>query len=148
MGNLISKALSGLNKAVGPAGDLLTSAKSVGYDPFNVKQGAKDLDNAVGGPVQNVARQYDSNVREENKDIEKPKPVGTDYAERIATKAKDYGTRAAAQGVKGTMGSYKKGRKVKKTGAYKLHKNERVLNAKQTKKFEKKGGLAAVLGGK
>jgi hypothetical protein len=46
------------------------------------------------------------------------------------------------------MGSYKKGGKVKKTGAYKLHKNERVLNAKQTKKFEAKGGLAAVLGGK
>src|SRR5579859_7800231 len=90
--------------------------------------------------VKNVARQYDSNVRESNKDIETPKPVGTDYAERVATQKKDYGTRAAAQGVKGTMGSYKKGGKVKKTGAYKLHKGERVLNPKQTKKFEKKGG--------
>lgn len=33
-------------------------------------------------------------------------------------------------------GSFKKGGKVKKTGAYKLHKGERVLNPTQTKKFE------------
>lgn len=98
--------------------------------------------------VKNVGTQYDSNVRSANKSIETPKAPGTDYAERVATKAKDYGTRAAAQGVKGTMGSYKKGGKVKKTGAYKLHKSERVLTVKQTKKLEKKGGLAAVLGGK
>jgi hypothetical protein len=101
----------------------------------------------VSDAVKNVGRQYDSNVVEANKDIEKPKAPGTDYAERIATKKKDYGTRAAAQGVKGTMGSYKKGGKVKRTGVYKLHAKERVLNAKQTKKFEAKGGLSAVLGG-
>ena len=34
--------------------------------------------------------------------------------------------------------SYKKGGKVKKTGLAKLHKGERVLNKKQTKKFDKK----------
>ena len=33
--------------------------------------------------------------------------------------------------------SYKKGGKVKKTGLAKLHKGERVLNTKQTKKYEK-----------
>ena len=45
-------------------------------------------------------------------------------------------------------GSYKKGGKVKKTGLYRLHKKERVLNPKQTKKFEAKGGLRSLLGGK
>ena len=45
------------------------------------------------------------------------------------------------------LGSFKKGGKVKKTGVYKLHKNEQVLNAKQTAKMGKKGGMAAVLGG-
>src|SRR5689334_18835515 len=38
------------------------------------------------------------------------------------------------------LGSYKKGGKVKKTGLYKLHKGERVLNAKQTKKMAALGG--------
>lgn len=37
------------------------------------------------------------------------------------------------------LGSYKKGGKVKKTGVYKLHAKERVLNARQTKQVE---GLA------
>ena len=46
------------------------------------------------------------------------------------------------------QGSYKKGGKVKKTGIYRLHKNERVMNAKQTKKMDAKGGLRALLGGK
>ena len=46
------------------------------------------------------------------------------------------------------QGSYKKGGKVKKTGLYHLHKKERVLNPKQTKKFESKGGLRSLLGGK
>jgi hypothetical protein len=88
---------------------ILSSLKEVNYDPFNVKEGAKDIDRAAGGPVRNVVRQYDSNVREENKDIEKPKAPGTDYAERVATDAKDYGTRASAQGVKNTLPSYKHG---------------------------------------
>lgn len=38
-----------------------------------------------------------------------------------------------------TLGSFKKGGKVKKTGVYKLHSKERVLNAKQTKSLD---GLA------
>lgn len=44
------------------------------------------------------------------------------------------------------QGSYKKGGKVKKTGIYRLHKGERVLNRKQTKKVESKG-MKAVLSG-
>ena len=44
--------------------------------------------------------------------------------------------------------SYKKGGKVKKTGVAKVHKNERVLTVKQTAKFEKKGGLSKLSGGK
>lgn len=44
--------------------------------------------------------------------------------------------------------SYKKGGKVKKSGMAKVHKNERVLTVKQTKKFEKKGGLSKLSGGK
>lgn len=46
------------------------------------------------------------------------------------------------------LGSFKKGGKVKKTGVYKLHAKEQVINAKQTAKVAKKGGLAAVLSGK
>jgi len=42
------------------------------------------------------------------------------------------------------LGSFKKGGKVKKTGIYKLHAKERVLNAKQTKKLD---GLAKGLKG-
>lgn len=33
------------------------------------------------------------------------------------------------------LGGFRKGGKVKKTGTYRLHKNERVLTAKQAKKF-------------
>lgn len=46
------------------------------------------------------------------------------------------------------LGSFHKGGKVKKTGVYRLKNKERVLSPKQTAKFEKKGGLAAMLGGK
>jgi len=45
-------------------------------------------------------------------------------------------------------GSYKKGGKVKRTAVYKLHKGERVLNPKQTKKAEKGGLMAALKGAK
>ena len=38
----------------------------------------------------------------------------------------------------GVLGSLKKGGKVKKTGLYKLHKNEVVLTQKQMKMYEKK----------
>lgn len=43
------------------------------------------------------------------------------------------------------LGQFKKGGKVKKTGNYKLHKGERVLNPKQTKKAEKGGLLRALM---
>ena len=46
------------------------------------------------------------------------------------------------------LGSFKKGGKVKKTGVYKLHAKEQVMNAKQTAKADKMGGMAAVLAGK
>ena len=36
------------------------------------------------------------------------------------------------------VGSYKKGGKIKKTGIAKVHKGERVLTKKQTKKFDQK----------
>jgi len=37
------------------------------------------------------------------------------------------------------MGSYKRGGKVRKTGRAKVHKGERVLTAKQAKRYEKRG---------
>lgn len=40
------------------------------------------------------------------------------------------------QGPPAKPGSYKKGGKVKKTGIAKVHKGERVLTKKQTKKYE------------
>jgi len=39
------------------------------------------------------------------------------------------------------LGSYKKGGKLKRTGIFKGHKGERVLNVKQTAKVEKSGLL-------
>jgi hypothetical protein len=44
--------------------------------------------------------------------------------------------------------SYKKGGKVKKSGQAKVHKGERVLTTKQTKAFDKKGGLSKLYGSK
>lgn len=38
------------------------------------------------------------------------------------------------------LASYKKGGKVERTGPAKLHKGERVLNRKQTKKYDRKRG--------
>ena len=40
--------------------------------------------------------------------------------------------------IRSKPGSYKKGGKVKKTGMAKVHKGERVLTKKQTKKFDAK----------
>lgn len=36
-----------------------------------------------------------------------------------------------------TLGSFKRGGKIPKTGVYRLHEGERVLNVKQTRKFER-----------
>jgi len=44
--------------------------------------------------------------------------------------------------------TYKKGGKVKKSGMAKVHKGERVLNSKQTRTFEKKGGFGKLYGSK
>jgi hypothetical protein len=44
------------------------------------------------------------------------------------------------------LGSFKKGGKVKKTGIYKLHAKERVLNAKQAKKVSSPKKMSALFG--
>ena len=64
------------------------------------------------------------------------------------TKQLEDSKKASDSDDKKVQGSYKKGGKVKKTGLYRLHKKERVLNAKQTAKMESKGGLRALLSGK
>lgn len=58
------------------------------------------------------------------------------------TNSADSGAVAGLDTSGGGVDSYKKGGKVKKTGLAKLHKGERVLNKKQTKKYDmgKKGG--------
>jgi hypothetical protein len=74
------------------------------------------------------------------------KPVGSSPKDKVNPKAQ-YGDRGKEKRIDvtnmvkplGTLGSYKKGGKVRKTGVYKLHAKERVLNSKQTKKLE---GLA------
>jgi hypothetical protein len=53
----------------------------------------------------------------------------------------------ATQGANKAIKSYKKGGKIKRTGIVKVHKGERVLNPKQTKKFEKMPAAMKVLGG-
>jgi hypothetical protein len=64
-----------------------------------------------------------------------PSTVGSGYASNAASAAKSRNqqTEQAAK----QLDSYKKGGKVKKTGPANLHKNERVLTTKQTKKLEK-----------
>ena len=76
-----------------------------------------------------------------NEAVEAGKAVGTNTKQLQDSKAAGQSQPPKVQG------SYKKGGKVKKTGVYRLHKGERVLNAKQTKKLAKKG-MSAVLAGK
>ena len=64
-------------------------------------------------------------------------------ADRVNPRAR-FGSRPGEKridtnGMTKPLGSFKKGGKVKKTGVYNLHKGERVLNVKQTKKLK---GLA------
>jgi hypothetical protein len=84
-------------------------------------------------------------------------PTGSSPKDRV--KALPYGSRPGEKRIDTKdmtkpLGSFKKGGAVKKTGVYKLHAKERVLNAKQTAemakmaKMAKKGGMAAVLAGK
>lgn len=52
-----------------------------------------------------------------------------------AAVAKDLTGDAVDMAKMAAMGGFKKGGKVKKTGLYKLHQGERVLNKKQTKQW-------------
>ncbi len=49
-------------------------------------------------------------------------------------------TKSAAEGRQPVYGSYKKGGMVKHTGLAKVHRGERVLNRKQTKKYSMRKG--------
>lgn len=68
-------------------------------------------------------------------------PGGAKYGDRAGEKRLKLGPNGEV------LGSYKKGGKVKKTGVYRLHRGERVLNRKQTAKMDRKG-MKAVLSGK
>lgn len=76
----------------------------------------------------------------------KPQAQGPSLGE-AAAKAKADKATSGKKAVK-VMGEFSKGGKVKKTGVYKLHAKERVLNPKQTKKAEKSSALKSVLSGK
>jgi hypothetical protein len=99
---LSSPVAAHLNKAVGPVGDMLNSARTMNWDPFGLKQAvpaaAAGLDNIAGGPAQNVLQQYDSN---QSLEVPKPAPAGVDYAQRLAAQAGDSPTYASAAGMKG-----------------------------------------------
>lgn len=78
---------------------------------------------------------------------ETPAQTGGAPIDRIKPGAK-FGDRSGEKRIntekmRAPLGSFKKGGKVKKTGVYKLHAKERVLNAKQTAKMEmmEKSGL-------
>lgn len=66
----------------------------------------------------------------------------------VAAKAKKDKAAAPAKKAVKVMGEFSKGGSVKKTGIYKVHKGERVLNPKQTKKAEKSSAMKQVLSGK
>jgi hypothetical protein len=61
--------------------------------------------------------------------------AGVKIAKYAGRKAKEVG-KDIIRTAKGAIKGYKKGGKVKKTGLALIHKGERVLNKKQTKKFE------------
>lgn len=74
--------------------------------------------------------------------------LGEAAARAKATKTAPVKGKDAPKKAVKVMGEFSKGGKVKKTAIYKLHKNERVLNPKQTKKAEKMSALKSVLSGK
>jgi hypothetical protein len=88
-------------------------------------------------PVVNFARQTKAALApinpETNTDLKAKQSNIEEYQRGVASE----------KGIK----SYKKGGKVKKTAIYRLHKGERVLNPKQTKKMDKMGGMASMLAG-
>ena len=75
-----------------------------------------------------------------------PSMVGSGYAERAGSALQNV-NRRTEQAAK-ELDSYKKGGKVKKTGPANLHKNERVLTTKQTKKLEKSPAMKKKILGK
>lgn len=75
--------------------------------------------------------------------VSSARPVGSSPIDRVKPGAK-FGSRSSEKRIDVSpymkpLGSFKKGGKVKKTGVYKLHAKERVLNAKQTQNL---AGLA------
>lgn len=74
-------------------------------------------------------------------------PNGSAYMQQQTNGASDYGdmvsklaryrTQLGQLQGGGVQGSYKKGGKVPRTGKYILHKGERVLNTRQTAKYDK-----------
>jgi hypothetical protein len=82
-------------------------------------------------------------------DLTKQKATPTpsvSLGEAAAKAKKDKAAAPAKKAVK-VMGEFSKGGPVKKTGVYKVHKGERVLNPKQTKKAEKSSAMKSVLSG-
>lgn len=77
-----------------------------------------------------------------------PAPQTESLGEAAARNKSAKATKNAPKKAVKVMGEFSKGGKVKKTAVYKLHKNERVLNPKQTKKAEKMSALKSVLSGK
>ena len=77
----------------------------------------------------------------------KPTPQGPSLGE-AAAKAKADKTKNPPKKAVKVVGEFSKGGKVKKTGVYKLHAKERVLNPTQTKKAEKSSAMKSVLSGK
>jgi len=102
---LSSPLAAKLNRVVGPAGDFLNSARSVNWDPFALSQGAYELDNAAGGPAQNVLRQYDENQSHELPVAPAP---GLDVAQRLAAQNNDAPTLASTLGMRSGLSSVKR----------------------------------------
>lgn len=91
--------------------------------------------------VQNFAKQVKGVAGIGDEAVEAGKAIGQNTKQLSDSQAA-----AQTENQPKVQGSYKKGGKVKKTGIYRLHKGERVLNRKQTKRVERKG-MKAVLSG-
>jgi hypothetical protein len=115
-----------------------------GNDPDGNIQGIRNRNQALKDIGAGALKNSPSNPAPKKTPVSSP-------ADKVNPKAQ-YGDKAGEKRIDvkdmvKPLGSYKKGGKVKKTGLYKLHKKERVLNPKQTAKVEKSGGLRAILGG-
>lgn len=101
---------------------------------MNFLRGSKDAPQinpiqAAGSKVKWAQKKYRSGKSE----YKPPAGLGQVVTNRI--RAGNLAARKAYSPLNRLIGGFKKGGKVKKTGAYKLHKGERVLNKKQSKKF-------------